>query len=157
MKPKIILIILTFFLIHFGCLIMVEPALCAWNAEISPTSVTLNDVWGVSTNAIFAVGAQETIIYFDGTGWSTMRTNTTGPNLKSIWGSSGSNVFAVGDTGTILKYDGSNWNTESPLTTLNLNGVWVSTDGFVFAVGDPDSQIPSKPLYSIMTEPTGHR
>ncbi len=138
MKPKIILIILMFLLIHFSSFIMVEKALSAWNVESSPTSVTLNDVWGASANDVYAVGGEETIVHYDGTGWSTIRTNTSGPNLKSIWGSSGSNVFAVGDTGTILKYDGSNWNVESPLTTINLNGVWVSSDGYVFVVGDQD-------------------
>ena len=65
-------------------------------------------VWGSSANDVYSVGADGSILHYDGSSWSSMD-SSTGYWLGGVWGSSASDVFAVGGNGTILHYDGSNW------------------------------------------------
>ncbi len=114
MQPNVNLIIALILFIFAGSLIIVGPVHSAWHIETSPTNVTLNDVWGASANEVFAVGAEETILHFDGAIWSSKQTSPAGVILRDVWGSSGTNVLAVGDSGKIFRYDGSDWkNTNS--------------------------------------------
>lgn len=139
MKPRSNFTIALILLICAGNLIIVGSVHSGWNVESSPTSVTLNDVWGASANEVFAVGAEETILYFDGTSWTEKNHSVDGANLRDVWGSSGSDVVAVGDNGTIWRYDGSDWKQDASGTTVNLHGVWVNTDGLAFVVGENDA------------------
>ena len=114
----------------------------AWDIENSPTTVTLNDVWGASANEVFAVGAEETILHFNGTDWSLKQTQIDGANFHDVWGSTATNVLAVGDSGMILRYDGSEWKQEVSGTFVNLYGVWATPGGLAFAVGEVSTSIP---------------
>jgi hypothetical protein len=60
-------------------------------------------VWGSSNGDVFVVGKNGTILHYDGSSWSAMRSGTTN-HLSGIGGSSDGEVFAVGETGTILHY-----------------------------------------------------
>lgn len=142
MKPNVNLIIVLILFIFAGSLIVVGPVHSAWHIETSPTNVILNDVWGASANEVFAVGAEETILHFDGAIWSSKQTSPAGVILRDVWGSSGTNVIAVGDSGKIFRYDGSDWKQEASGTTVNLHGIWVTSGGLAFAVGDVDTNIP---------------
>ncbi len=88
-------------------------------AEDYPTNqftYTLHSGWGVSSNDLFVVGDNGTILHFDGTNWMRMSTPTT-KNLYGIWGTSSSDVWATGyNTSTgddeVLHYDGASWSVD---------------------------------------------
>jgi hypothetical protein len=91
---------------------------------------SLNSVWAIASNDVFAVASNGSIFHFDGA-WSPMTSPTT-QALADIWGSSHSNVYAVGAAG-ILRYDGVSWGLVSPTAG---SGVWgTATDVFVIIEG----------------------
>jgi hypothetical protein len=100
----------------------------------SGTAQHLIDVWGTSADNVYAVGAAETILHFDGTDWSEINAGAS-IYYAGIWGSSESNVIIVGSLGNILRYDGGSLNVMDSGTTKDLKGVWGSSDTDVFAVG----------------------
>ena len=138
MKPNVNFIIALIISIFAGSVIIVGPVHSAWYIETSPTTVTLNDVWGTSANEVFAVGAQETILFFNGTDWSVVNSLGNGVALRDVSGNSKSNVYAVGDGGIAKYFDGNSWGDPVGFinTGANLNGVWVSSGGEVFIVGE---------------------
>lgn len=79
-----------------------------WAPMDSRTMADLNDVWGASPDAVYAVGNGGTILLFDGTAWTPMDSGT-GVNLNGVYGYATNDVYAVGDSATILHYDGSTW------------------------------------------------
>jgi hypothetical protein len=95
----------------------------------------LSDVWGSSSNDVFAVGESGTILHYDGNSWNVMSSGTT-DDLYGVWGSSWDDVFAVGESGTILHYDGVSWSEMARDSTGWLAEVWGSSGSDVFAVGD---------------------
>ncbi|PIE57222.1 MAG: hypothetical protein CSA34_00145 [Desulfobulbus propionicus] len=122
-------------------------------------------MWG-NGGAVFAVGANGTILrYNDGIGWSAMTSNTT-KDLKGVWGSDASDIFVVGegagpqksdDHSTILHYDGSGWSPMTSETTVTLTGVWGSSGSNVFAVGEHGTILHySDSGWSAMTSGTIH-
>jgi photosystem II stability/assembly factor-like uncharacterized protein len=100
------------------------------------------DFYGVSaydaTN-VWAVGAQGTIIKWNGTAWGPQTSPVT-TALRDVsmsytdpnyWG------WAVGDGGTIIYTDnGSAWSTKASGTTRNLRGISFSSATSAWAVGD---------------------
>jgi len=92
----------------------------------------LNAVWGRSTNDVYAVGQNGTILHFEGNGKCSKMESNTDEELNSIWGNS-NYIYAVGDNGVILTYVNNQWNVESK--TVNwFNGIW-SIDNQLFVVG----------------------
>jgi hypothetical protein len=104
------------------------------SAQTSGTTQSLNGVWGSSATSVWAVGANGTILKFNGTSWSAQTSGTT-QNLNGVWGSSATSVWAVGANGTILKFNGTSWSAQTSGTTQNLNGVWGSDANNVWSVG----------------------
>jgi hypothetical protein len=91
-------------------------------------------VWGVTWNAVFAVGSHGEIVHWDGTAWSSMESGTE-TKLDDVGGLSGEDVFAVGAGGTILHYDGSTWAAQESGTSADLFGIWGSPSAGMVAVG----------------------
>ncbi len=119
------------------------------------------DVWGSSSNDIFAVGKRaqlynnvlsETaiIFHFDGSRWSEMELPIDVSGLSAVWGTSVTNVYAVGrkgpypdSEGVVIHYNGSTWQTvmDGGLAD-NLYAIWGSSASDIYAVGyqrHPDS------------------
>jgi alpha-tubulin suppressor-like RCC1 family protein len=92
----------------------------------------LEDIWGRSSNDIFAVGNGGAIFHYNGITWSRVVT-TYDYDFNAIWGDVG-NVFVVGNNGVILQYDGHSWSKMFSGTTEHLNGIWGNGQS-IFAVG----------------------
>ncbi len=108
-----------------------------WTSMAGGTSNALYGVWGNTPNNVFAVGANSTILHYNGTSWTPMTIDGV-YTLYDIWGSSESDVFAVGTNGTvgiILHYDGNAW---SQLLSGGhpLHGVWGTSGNNVFFIGE---------------------
>ena len=100
---------------------------------------TGNDLHGVSAfdkDHVWAVGANGTILFYDGVRWNPQISPTTN-NLNDVWAVSANDVWAVGDSGTIIHYDGSGWSINSQgLTDKDLNGISGCDATHLWAVGD---------------------
>jgi hypothetical protein len=79
-----------------------------WEVMESGTTEHLRDAFGFSTNDVFAVGDNGTILHYNGTDWSQMNIATT-VNLNGVWGFAHDDVFVSGNEGTMLHYDGVGW------------------------------------------------
>jgi hypothetical protein len=107
----------------------------------SGTGSNLNGVWGSSGSDVFAVGADGTIVHYDGATWTPMSSGTSA-ELFSVWGSNSDNIFAVGYDDfsplsfddTIVHYDGATWTPIPIRWGAKLHGVWGSSSSDVYAV-----------------------
>ena len=122
---------------------IVQPLGCSrdgWCWQFpAPQGNGLLATWGSSAQDVWAVGGAGTIVHFDGSKWSIVRSPTNN-TLYSIWGSSANNVFAVGDRGTVLRWDGSTW-TQLQLgadgkDVAQIYGVWGADGSEVWFVGN---------------------
>jgi hypothetical protein len=107
-------------------------------------------LWGVSGDALFAVGSfteyweeggiggtrdYRAILRYNGSSWSPMIDETIEGMLNDVWGSSENDIFAVGSGGAILHYNGSSWVEMQSGTTEGLLAVWGVSAEDVVAVG----------------------
>ena len=98
----------------------------------SPTSNTLEDVWGSSSNNVFAVG-DKVILHYDGSTWTNMNIPSSS-TLYSVWGSSATDVWAVGDV--VLHYNGISWSQVNINYSYSLIKVFGFSSNDVWACGD---------------------
>jgi len=101
----------------------------------SVTEEWLKGLWGSSATDIYTVGENGTILRYNGSHWSKMKSWTM-EHLYAVWGSSGTDIYAVGAAGTILHYDGVIWSSMESGTKESLRGIWGSSMDTIFAVGD---------------------
>lgn len=104
------------------------------------TNNDLDGVWGTSSSDVFVVGANGTILHYDGRSWTAMESGTT-QGLYAVWGSSSNDVYAVGYGGTVLHYDGTSWSS-TPIPyprggneTRDLYAVWGTGPNDIFIGG----------------------
>jgi len=86
-------------------------------------------------SSVFAVGANGTLIRFDGARWTPLATPTT-LSLNAVWAASVDNAFLVGMGGSIFHYDGRNVVRLAAGSSASLRGVWGRAPDDVTAVGD---------------------
>jgi hypothetical protein len=113
-----------------------------WNIDTPPISLgfrLLEGVWSDGPKNAWAVGVANTILRYDGNGWSVVsdgpRPVATPDNYNGVWGT-GNDVWAVGDA-TIL-------HCKSPTSCVNestggsgsLYTAWGTSASNIFAVGD---------------------
>ncbi len=104
-----------------------------WTITQILPGTSLNGIWGSSSTNLLVVGAEGSIIQYDGKTWSKMATGVTA-NLYGIWGSSLDDVYAVGENGFVLHYDGSDWAPLSVIVQETLRATWGSSASDVYAV-----------------------
>jgi alpha-tubulin suppressor-like RCC1 family protein len=92
----------------------------------------LEDIWGRSSNDIFAVGNGGAIFHYNGISWSKV-VLTYDYDFNAVWGDVGM-VYVAGNNGVILQYNGHSWSKMFTGTTEHLNGIWGNSRS-VFAVG----------------------
>jgi hypothetical protein len=72
--------------------------------KTTPSTATLNAVWGSAKNDVYAVGSRGTLLHFDGTKWKPEDSGTAN-DLYGVWGSSADHVFVGGQFGAVLRRD----------------------------------------------------
>jgi len=95
-------------------------------------------LWGVGGSGptnLFAVGANGTILRYNGTSWSPM-SSTVSAFLAGVYAPDANNAFVVGGNGTILRFNGTSWSTMQSPTNVLLYGVWGTGVNDVYAVGE---------------------
>ena len=108
-------------------------------------NVIFRDVWGDAVDDVFVVGNSGTILHYDGTGWTVMKTEEQA-DLYGIWGSSATDVFAVGEeanffgstryrAATIMHFDGQTWTRMESEGIPRMHAVWGNSANDIFAVG----------------------
>jgi hypothetical protein len=100
-----------------------DSALNDWRAQAPTADVLLNagsglpanlySVWGASGNAVWAVGNEGKVIFYDGQKWAVQATPTKS-TLTSVWGTGPKDVWAAGFDGVVLHFDGVKWSDSSP-------------------------------------------
>jgi len=117
----------------FRCVRTTTPASTtkpAWTSVASPTTATLNAVWGTGPSDVYAVGAGPVALHYNGTNWAAMTLpSSVSGTLSNIWGSSLSDVWAGGGT-AVLRYNGSGWTTLT--TPAYAYGIWGSSPTNVY-------------------------
>jgi photosystem II stability/assembly factor-like uncharacterized protein len=101
----------------------------------SPTTVSLTAIDMVSSTFGVIVGAQGTILHYNGGSWSQV----TSPTTKTLMDVSMLNTnlgWAVGDDGTILKYNGISWSIVQSGVVNNLNSVCSVNETLAFIGGE---------------------
>lgn len=107
----------------------------------SPTSEDLNDVWGDALDNLWAVGANRTVIQYDGAQWGLYSGTVNlaaGTDLLAVHGS-GSVVMVVGTSRSIatlipgafvpMAFDAN-------VPGIGINDIWVVSSNEAYAVGD---------------------
>ena len=73
-----------------------------WQSYGTGTDATLRAVHGASAKNVWMVGAEGTILYWDGSGLVRETASPVG-TLYGVFATADGQTFAVGDTGTVLK------------------------------------------------------
>ncbi len=123
-------------------------ALILWHdgntwARMPVDGPTLWWVHGFAHDDVFAVGEGGTVVHFDGTAWTTLRSGSP-YTLWGIWGSSPTDIWAVGGDvmrsvdSVLLHYDGTTWTEETSVSKPNdmYFKIWGSGADDVWAVSE---------------------
>src|SRR3990172_7873266 len=101
----------------------------------------LNSVYCTSATDCWAVGDAGTIIYWNGTSWSSITSPTT-QNLNEVYCTNANNCWAVGQNNgndfTFVQWDGAAWTSQLLTDAVNvqdLNGVYCIAANDCWAVG----------------------
>ena len=108
-----------------------KPKCGAWSIVPTPGAGGLNAVSAVSTNDVWAVGAQ--ILHWDGTQWSIVDSHPT-DSLFGVTALSSHNVWVVGEDGVIGHWNGKRWG-YIQIYASRLSAVAADAPNDVWAVG----------------------
>jgi len=126
----------------------------------SPTTKDLHAVDGILGSEAWAVGADATIIHWNGSWQLGTHPEEPGITLRGVSVAAANDVWAVGDSGHALHWDGSTWTTVATGTTVNLNAIVhgpVQSGVFTnfFAVGDAGTVLKFNGIsWSAVSSPT---
>jgi len=118
----------------------------AWSrVDLGLAVPLMNWCYGFGPGDVTVVGADGTVVHWDGTRWERRPTPTT-QRLWGVWGAGpndmwtvGGNALADGDA-TLLHWDGTDWSVVTPPAVTRANvfayfKVWGTSAGNVYAVG----------------------
>jgi len=114
------------------------PEVSVWSTYRGPTvgGASFRAVDASGPNDVWAVGAQGTILHYDGASWAFYRVSVTDLDLYAVNMTSGSSGWAVGAGGVVLRYHNGQWFNTVHLAGYDLYGVAFDDTGLGFAVGD---------------------
>ena len=112
---------------------------CAWTRSPLSIAAGLREVWGATSNDVWAVGDQGTALHWDGAAWTPVSTGVTSI-LWAVSGTATNDVWAVGDGGAI-HWNGTAWAASPgfpiPPPEVNFRGdVWAVAPNDVWVVGN---------------------
>jgi hypothetical protein len=117
-----------------GRILRLEPGTPPRFEDLTTGSTArLNRTWGTDATNMWAVGANGTALYYDGTRVHQTNTGTTWP-LHGISGTSRDDVWTVGEGGTILHWTGTQWNDLHVNTIQTMHAVFSATPGVAWAI-----------------------
>ncbi len=121
-----------------------QKCLPSFSLQPSPTTATLNGVWGTGNGEVYAVGNSGTILKSTGGGVFALLSSGTNADLYGVWGSSPTDVYAVGGGVSIHTADGGmTWTKLNLSTRLSYAAIWgsSSTDLYIAANAYPTGGI----------------
>ncbi len=100
-----------------GCSSICTPALATckqfgWvSVDTAVADPRLRGIWGVASDAVFAVGDAGLVLRWDGAAWIRQPVPATvaAASFRAVWGRSASDVYAVGLGGASIHFDGTSW------------------------------------------------
>jgi hypothetical protein len=111
------------------------PKLCphgfCWENPL-PQGNTLLGAFALGPRAVWAVGEQGTVLFWNGERSALLDVGTTA-DLRAVAATSMRDVYVVGDQGTIVHFDGASWVREAAPGPYRLNVVLAVPGGLVFA------------------------
>jgi hypothetical protein len=100
----------------------------------SPSTATINAMWGSGPSNVWAAGTGGVILHWDGTQWG-LAGGTGSGEFKAIWGSAANNVWAVGFD-IAYQFDGTSWTLRNTgLETSDVQSVYTAGPNSVWAGG----------------------
>jgi hypothetical protein len=110
-----------------------------WTKD-TPVGQDLNAIWGSTDEDIYAAGASNTLLHYDGGSWeqvSQINNSTPLVDLMSLWGAPPVPVLCAGEQGIIFLDDGMRWLkfTRTTLTLRDINALWGSSQTNIYAAG----------------------
>jgi hypothetical protein len=102
---------------------------------VPPSQPDLRGVYVASESAVFAVGEDGEILFYDGEGWTEQESGLSFSNLRGVSGTGPDDVWAVGAFGVAAHFDGSTWTRVETSVTNNLESVWAVAPDDVWSVG----------------------
>jgi hypothetical protein len=111
----------------------------SWKAD-TLVDQDLNAIWGSTDGDIYAAGASNTLLHYDGSSWEQIlqiKNSTPLVDLMSLWGAPPVPVLCAGEQGIIFLDDGMRWLkfTLTRLTLSDINALWGSSSTNIYAVG----------------------
>lgn len=67
-----------------------------WLPMTNGVTTTLRAGWGFADDDVYAVGANGTILHYDGTSWAKEESGAPKSSLRAVYGTWPSNVWALG-------------------------------------------------------------
>ncbi len=111
---------------------------------VSGITENLNDIWGTSSDNIYAVGENGTVLHYDGDNWLAMNSGVSDIITKII-GFSNNEIYALMQdsqfgnfNSTVLKYDGNSWSTFYE-PAFQASDIWGSSGSNLYVVGKDGS------------------
>ncbi|WP_281291376.1 hypothetical protein, partial [Myxococcus llanfairpwllgwyngyllgogerychwyrndrobwllllantysiliogogogochensis] len=104
--------------------------------DAGKSEVELHDVWMLTPEYAWAVGAEGTFENYNGADWVSVAV-VPAHTLRGVWGADPDSVWAVGDQGLIVHYDGTVLLADTTSAQgAALKDVWGAANNDVWAVGD---------------------
>jgi cysteine-rich repeat protein len=102
----------------------------------SGTTEALLNVWMTAPDDVTAVGANGTILQFDGSTWSP-QTAASDDDFSDVWGLDAKHKWATGyKYGHVHRYDGETWTLAELPTATPLTSIWGRNARDIYAVGN---------------------
>lgn len=110
----------------------------AWTKTAGPfPGEILNDIWGVDSTNVLAVGTRGIVVRYDGASWKVIQWTPTVPAapLNCVWGTSMDDYFVAGHNGLIYHYTSAKGWEQTAFGNRSWYGIWGTSARNVYAVG----------------------
>ena len=109
-----------------------------WTKKDTGVEFDLNGLWGSSSDNIYAVGDENTILHYDGEAWNrlTIEDDNGSQAFTAVWGRDPANIFVIGQSSEIIHCK---WNACKKITVSDeppsLNRIWGRAPDDAYAAG----------------------